>query len=93
MRAFALEPEQQQWCEELRTLAVERFRPLAERHRDGAGVNRALVAALGEAGLLERVFPADGRPAAAMDLCLLRESLAHGCTEAETALALQGLGA
>ena len=28
-----------------------------------------------------------------MDLCLLRESLAIECTEAETALALQGLGA
>lgn len=92
MRAFALEPEQQQWCEQLRTLAVERFRPLAESH-DGEGVNRPLVAALGEAGLLERLFPPDGRPVAAMDLCLLRESLAHGCTEAETALALQGLGA
>jgi alkylation response protein AidB-like acyl-CoA dehydrogenase len=92
MRAFALEPEQQQWCEELRTLATERFRPLAAGH-DGDGVNRALVAALGETGLLERLFPADGRPVAAMDLCLLRESLAHGCTEAETALALQGLGA
>ncbi|WP_046507143.1 acyl-CoA dehydrogenase family protein, partial [Streptomyces odonnellii] len=29
----------------------------------------------------------------ALELCLLRESLAQGCTEAETALALQGLGA
>ncbi|MEZ0089509.1 acyl-CoA dehydrogenase family protein [Streptacidiphilus sp. EB129] len=33
------------------------------------------------------------RQAAALDLCLLRESLARVCTEAETALALQGLGA
>ncbi len=32
------------------------------------------------------------REAAALDLCLLRESLATECTEAETALALQGLG-
>jgi len=32
------------------------------------------------------------REAAALDLCLLRESLATQCTEAETALALQGLG-
>ncbi|CAM5426411.1 hypothetical protein STENM223S_07990 [Streptomyces tendae] len=29
----------------------------------------------------------------ALDLCLIRESLARACTEAETALALQGLGA
>ena len=44
-----------------------------------------------------RLFPGvrDGRhsrEAAAMDLCLLRESLATVSTEAETALALQGLG-
>ena len=35
----------------------------------------------------------ESREAGAMDLCLLRESLATQCTEAETALALQGLGA
>lgn len=93
MRAFALEPEQQQWCEELRSLAAGTFRPLAAEHGDRPGVNRALVAALGDTGLLERVFPAGGSPPKAMELCLLRESLAHGCTEAETALALQGLGA
>jgi len=34
-----------------------------------------------------------GRQAAAFDLCLLREALATVSTEAETALALQGLGA
>ena len=28
-----------------------------------------------------------------MDLCLIREALARECTEAETAFALQGLGA
>jgi acyl-CoA dehydrogenase len=93
MRAFALEPEQEQWCEELRALAAGRFRPLAAEHGERPEVNRALVAALGETGLLSRVFRPDGAPAGAMDLCLLRESLAHGCTEAETALALQGLGA
>jgi len=53
-------------------------------------VNRPLVAALAEHGLLGRMFTADG--VSAMDLCLLREGLARYCTEAETALALQGLG-
>ena len=43
--------------------------------------------ALGDEGLLERVFAGS-----AQELCQLREGLAHGCTEAETALALQGLG-
>ncbi|WP_329124209.1 acyl-CoA dehydrogenase family protein [Streptomyces sp. NBC_01465] len=86
MPAFALEPEQQAWCAELRTLSAERLRSLAEKGEPGR-VNRPLLAALAELGLLERLFTSG-----ALDLCLMRESLAHGCTEAETALALQGLG-
>ncbi|MFJ8271566.1 acyl-CoA dehydrogenase family protein [Streptomyces sp. NPDC094154] len=87
MPAFSLEPEQAAWCAELRTLAAERLRPLAEKGEPGH-VNRALLAELGRLGLLERLFTSG-----ALDLCLMRESLAHACTEAETALALQGLGA
>ncbi|GGS36546.1 acyl-CoA dehydrogenase family protein [Streptomyces violaceus] len=87
MTAFSLEPAQLAWCAELRNLAAERLRPLAEKGEPGH-VNRALVAELGRLGLLERLFTSG-----ALDLCLMRESLAHGCTEAETALALQGLGA
>ncbi|MEV0094561.1 acyl-CoA dehydrogenase family protein [Streptomyces sp. NPDC050738] len=86
MPAFALEPEQQAWCAELRALSADRLRPLAEKGEPGR-VNRPLLAALGELGLLARLFTSG-----ALDLCLMRESLAHGCTEAETALALQGLG-
>lgn len=87
MAGFALGAEQEQWCGRLRTLARERLRPLAEKGEPGR-VNRPLLAELGELGLLERVFGSG-----ALELCLLRESLAYGCTEAETALALQGLGA
>ncbi|MEV6651437.1 acyl-CoA dehydrogenase family protein [Streptomyces sp. NPDC051219] len=86
MPGFALEPEQQEWCAELRALAAERLHPLAEKGEPGR-VNRPLIAALGELGLLERLFTSG-----ALDLCLMRESLAYACTEAETALALQGLG-
>ncbi|KUL72952.1 MULTISPECIES: acyl-CoA dehydrogenase family protein [unclassified Streptomyces] len=87
MPAFSLDPPQTTWCAELRTLAAERLRPLAEKGEPGH-VNRALVAELGQLGLLERLFTSG-----AVDLCLMRESLAYACTEAETALALQGLGA
>ncbi|CAM5373285.1 acyl-CoA dehydrogenase family protein [Streptomyces purpurascens] len=87
MTAFSLEPAQLAWCAELRTLAAERLSPLAEKGEPGH-VNRALVAELGRLGLLERLFTSG-----ALDLCLMRESLAYSCTEAETALALQGLGA
>ncbi|MFF8403738.1 acyl-CoA dehydrogenase family protein [Streptomyces sp. NPDC015684] len=87
MPAFSLEPEQTAWCAELRTLAAERLRPLADKGEPGR-VNRPLLAELGQLGLLSRLFSSG-----ALDLCLMRESLAQACTEAETALALQGLGA
>ncbi|MGW0013844.1 acyl-CoA dehydrogenase family protein [Streptomyces tendae] len=87
MTAFSLEPAQLTWCDELSALAAERLRPLAEKGEPGR-VNRALVVELGTLGLLPRLFTSG-----ALDLCLMRESLAHACTEAETALALQGLGA
>ncbi|WP_330261583.1 acyl-CoA dehydrogenase family protein [Streptomyces sp. NBC_00539] len=87
MTGFALGVDEEEWCGRLRALAAQRLRPLAEKGEPGR-VNRPLLAALGEEGLLERVFVSG-----ALELCLLRESLAYGCTEAETALALQGLGA
>ncbi|MFD8520074.1 acyl-CoA dehydrogenase family protein [Streptomyces capillispiralis] len=87
MTAFSLEPAQLAWCAELRALAADRLRPLAGKGEPGR-VNRALVAELGALGLLSRLFTSG-----ALDLCLMRESLARVCTEAETALALQGLGA
>ncbi|MFR9788435.1 acyl-CoA dehydrogenase family protein [Streptomyces sp. MB22_4] len=87
MPAFSLEPERLARCAELRALAAERLGPLADKGTPGR-VNRPLLAELGRLGLLQRLFTSG-----ALDLCLIRESLAQGCTEAETALALQGLGA
>jgi acyl-CoA dehydrogenase len=72
--------------EEARRLGHEVFAPIAARG-EPRRLNRPLVRALGEQGLLELAFSGS-----AQELCLLREGLAHGCTEAETALALQGLG-
>jgi acyl-CoA dehydrogenase len=62
--------------------------PIAQSGAPGT-INRPLLAALAEHGLLGRLFPTTS----AMDLCLIREALARHCTEAETAFALQGLGA
>ncbi|MEV5430259.1 acyl-CoA dehydrogenase [Streptomyces sp. NPDC052701] len=87
MPAFSLEPAQTAWCAQLRALAAERLRPLAAQGEPGR-VNRPLIAELGRLGLLGRLFGSG-----ALDLCLMREALAYACTEAETALALQGLGA
>jgi len=94
--AFALTSEQQDFAERVRELASGQLRALAAAGTPGQ-VNRELIKAMGDLGLLARLFPGiDGdslsREAAAMDLCLLREALATQSTEAETALALQGLG-
>jgi acyl-CoA dehydrogenase len=96
MTAFALTPEQLALSAEVKELGAGELRALAESGAEGS-VNRALIKAMGGHGLLTRLFPGveTGVPtgeAAAMDLCLLRESLATQSTEAETALALQGLG-
>jgi acyl-CoA dehydrogenase len=115
-RPFALSADQERLVGEVRALAREVLAPLAAAGRPGR-VNRELLAALGDHGLLARLFPSDpdrpapdrsashlpaspdphgrggGRGASALELCLLREALAAESTEAETALALQGLGA
>jgi alkylation response protein AidB-like acyl-CoA dehydrogenase len=103
VNAFALTAEQWSFTEHVREVAAERLRPLAEAGTPGR-VNRELIKAMGDLGLLARLFGDsqsrqeaatdwESRAAAATDLCLLRESLATVTTEAETALALQGLGA
>jgi alkylation response protein AidB-like acyl-CoA dehydrogenase len=71
------------------------LRPVAEAGADGR-VNVPLLTALASEGLLGEIFRRDGAGYAstsAMALCLIREGLARHCTEAETAFALQGLGA
>jgi acyl-CoA dehydrogenase len=85
-RPFALSPGQQRLAAEVRELAREMLTPLAAAGPPGR-VNRPLVRALGEHGLVGRALQGS-----AMELCLLREALATESTEAETALALQGLG-
>jgi alkylation response protein AidB-like acyl-CoA dehydrogenase len=78
-----------------RRAAHEVFAPVARRGPEGR-VDRELLATLAGRGLLARLYTRtdDGwRPdVSALELCLLREALAHGCPEAETAFAMQGLG-
>src|SRR5437016_5199987 len=91
---FRLSAEQSAFCARVRDIARTELLPLVEAGPPGR-VNRPLLRALGRTGLLERLFPGGSTgqaEAAALDLCLLRESLAQVSTEAETALALQGLG-
>jgi len=94
--SFALSPAQRAFAAQVRGYAADELRPLAEAGQPGR-VNRVLIKAMGRLGLLARLFPGAAagqlsREAQATDLCLLREALATQSTEAETALALQGLG-
>ncbi len=90
---FGLTAAQEQYAAWVREVATERLVQVEPVH---GGVNRPLLREMGDAGLLRGLFGGapdePPRDAAAVNLCLLRETLATISTEAETALALQGLG-
>jgi acyl-CoA dehydrogenase len=95
MTQYALSEAQQEYVDHVRVLA--QGLPAAGGHE--GRVDRPLLRELGRLGLLRGLFGGDpagpvaaGSPAAAMQLSLLRETLAGVHTAAETALALQGLG-
>ena len=94
---FVLPASSEKLLQRARTVATEELRTLASSRPPG-DVDRDLLRLLAERDLLPRIFPAaaggshDG-DVSALELCVLREGLAQGCTKAETALALQGLGA
>jgi acyl-CoA dehydrogenase len=95
-RAFSLTERQRRLIADTRRLGADVLAPIAERGVPGR-VDRELLKALAEHGVLPSLFPERfggiaARDASAFDLCLLREGLAQGCVEAETALAMQGLG-
>ncbi len=93
---FLLSAAHRRFLSEAREVAGERFTSVRGGASDGR-VNRRLIAELADCGLLPRLFPAAAGGSregtvSALDLCLLREGIAQESTEAETALALQGLG-
>jgi alkylation response protein AidB-like acyl-CoA dehydrogenase len=94
---FDLTEEQRRLFEETRRRARSDLIAIAETGAPGR-VNRALVKALGDLQVLPRLWPrrvgglCDGE-VSALEVCLLREALACESPDAETALALQGLGA
>jgi acyl-CoA dehydrogenase len=95
--SFVLSTEAQELLARARAVAKDELRAVAEAGTPGE-VNRKLLAALAEHELLPRLFPeavggCQPGDVSALELCVLREGLAQWCTEAETALALQGLGA
>jgi acyl-CoA dehydrogenase len=91
-----------QWVDTEERERYEKVGDLAREHlkSTGAGegkINRALLRELGESGLLPSIFPSthggsSTSGVSAVRLCVLREALAQVSTEAETSLALQGLG-
>ena len=89
------ETDREAYLTRVRDLATAQLLPLAEAGSPGH-VNRPLLVAMGDLGLLRDLFGGapdePPRNAAALQLCLLREAIASVSSEAETALALQGLG-
>jgi alkylation response protein AidB-like acyl-CoA dehydrogenase len=91
---FQLTAAERQYAEQV--LQTARLHLVALAGQTGGRVNRPLLATMGKLGLLRGLFGGHPdeppRDAAALQLCLLRESLAQVSGEAETALAVQGLG-
>ncbi len=85
-----LTDEQRDLYARTRDLAATTLRPIADAGDPGR-VNRPLIEALADHGLLARLF--ENGAVSAVELCLIREALARECTEAETTFAVQGLGA
>jgi acyl-CoA dehydrogenase len=85
-----LTDEQRHLYERTHELGAGTLKPIVDGGRPGR-VNRPLIKALADHGLLDRLFGADA--ISAIELCLIREALARECTEAETAFGVQGLGA
>jgi acyl-CoA dehydrogenase len=77
--------------ERTRRLAATTLEPIADVGTPGE-INRPLIKALADHGLLDVIFAPEG-DISAIALCLIREALARHSTDAETAFALQGLGA
>ena len=92
---FSLTPDQERLLDDARRIARENLAPIALRGEPGR-VNRELLLALNQVRLLPRLFPervGGSQPGnvPAIEICLLREGLAQGSTEAENALAMQGI--
>ncbi len=86
---FELAPESRELLSRAEGIATE----LANLAANSPGrVNRELITALAKSGLLDRLLPIEGQ-ISALDLCLLRQGVARQSAHAETALAMQGLGA
>jgi alkylation response protein AidB-like acyl-CoA dehydrogenase len=99
MNATALDAHLDQPHQELlaqtRRLGMDVLEEIARRGEEGH-VNRELLARLASEGVLTRLYAREESgwrgKATVLELCLIREGLAYGCTEAETAFAMQGLG-
>jgi hypothetical protein len=78
----------------VRAAATNRLAPMAHAGPVGR-VNRDLLRALADEGVLPLLFPTgpgERAQARAATICLLREALAYSCTDAEVALSMQGIG-
>ncbi|MGH8927140.1 MAG: acyl-CoA dehydrogenase family protein [Acidimicrobiia bacterium] len=88
--SFLLDHEAEKLLETAERIGRD-LRALVDAGESGR-INRPLIQAMAAAGLVTHLFPANGQ-VRATDLCLIRQGMARSCIEAETAFAMQGLGA
>ncbi|HEX6255990.1 MAG TPA: acyl-CoA dehydrogenase family protein [Euzebyales bacterium] len=91
-----LSDEHRRLLADTRVLARDELAPIVAQGPPGR-VNRDLLLALADHGLLGRLYPAElggdaHAPPSATELCVLREAIAAAAPTAETTLAVQGLG-
>ncbi len=93
---MALSPAEQALYDRARRTCRDDLAPIAAAGDHGR-VNRLVVRAMGDDGLIARLFPTrvggvHDDEVSAIDLCILREALACESGAVETAFAMQGLG-
>lgn len=90
MTALGLDPAAVQ--EQVRDVALRTLAPLSAAGHTGR-VDRALLKAIANEGVLDLLFPpGDRAQATAGTVCAIREALGYGCPEADVAVSMQGIG-
>ncbi len=91
---FSFDVEEQQLADTVRRIADERLAPIADEADESNVVSPEVVRVLAEEGIFGYVVPSDygGRGVKVVNLCIIREGLARVCSQADTNVAMQGLG-
>ncbi|MGY1723499.1 acyl-CoA dehydrogenase family protein [Blastococcus sp. SYSU DS0533] len=78
--------------DQVREVAVRTLAPISAAGHTGR-VDRTLLKAIADGGVLDLLFPSGERAqAGARTVCAIREALGYACPEADVAVSMQGIG-